>query len=401
MLLTGVCTPPICADLMDMGIANCVQSFFRGATMRFGVLIQAFLALHCATLSAQPDLHLGPVVGRFPLRTRVFPSLRELADGRVLVVDTVGRLVLTDPQLNLIRVLVDTVPYAARSTRAGTGPFITELTGDSSLYLDGVDLSYSVVTPEGIARRSVFPKPSDATYMRRTSGLPAVDNRGRMVYPGLIRGDSIGLLGISLTLRTVDTIAILGIQGHVDRSGSVVKNRPVSFDDLWAVLDDGSVAVVRSHDLTIERFPSAGRGSSVVRVPYQAIALDSVERARILDSARTATMAAATQPAAASRRGTTVVMEFVQLQDMPSELPAIMSSSAIAAPNGRLWVAETKRYRGNDSISYLVIDVRRAGSPLVGRVNIPPNTYILRVGKDYIFLWRPSVGIEKIALRTG
>ncbi len=195
-------------------------------------------------------------------------GVHELTGGRLLVNDG-GRwqVKLLESTLALATIVVDTVRGAPNFYGPMPRPLIPFLR-DSALFPDVVSRTLSVIGPKGaIVRALALPNPGQVTLIRRA----ASDNTGRLIFPvnatisrpagngfAPVVADSAPLVRIDLALRQTDTIAYVArpLAGvDVMRNGVITtywNPDPLRAIDEWAVLTDGSVALVRGHDYHID-----------------------------------------------------------------------------------------------------------------------------------------------------
>jgi hypothetical protein len=232
---------------------------------------------------ADAQTPLGQPNASFPEDFGSIQSVRELADGRVLVADPLGReLYLVDMDAGTRQVV----------GRQGQGPdeymqpdAVWPLPGDSTLLVDlgngrlvsiGPDLRFGPTMP--IA--SGDPRPGQGAAF--SLALPqAVDAEGRIYTRALGMGggpggggalpDSGGVLRIDRATRTSETAATVKLQERISRTTGGANDRnvsiesvPLSPEDAWGVAPDGAVVVARAGDARVEWIEPSGR---VVRGP--------------------------------------------------------------------------------------------------------------------------------------
>ena len=259
------------------------------------------------TASAVTKEPIGTIVG-----------VRELRDGRVLVNDGMRRrLLLMDSTLTEVTVVLDSLTSVANSygTRPGA---LVPYHADSTLFVDPVSYAVLVIDPEGrVARvRSVWRVQDLAGITNPTGamGLPGVDAKGRVVYripaqpappavappPGIPYipqpPDSAFIVAVDLETRRADTLAVLRIpktEMRVRRTGEGIlaidqSINPLPSTDDWAILPDGTVAVVRGQDYRVEYLNPDGSWSSSEKLPFDWQRMTDEGKQRMVDSVRTA-----------------------------------------------------------------------------------------------------------------
>ena len=224
--------------------------------------------------------------------------------------------------------------------------------------------------------------------------------------------------GIMLS-RTSDTVAKFMIpkvtldpqKGSNGWTIVVALVNPLPLTDDWALLADGTIAIVRGREYRVDFVDEADRVTHGPRVPFEWERVRDDARDSIIDSTRTEmeklreaqiarnAAAAAGAPAAAgpttgangrqltgadggARSGALgpagpqmMPLEFVPPSDLPDYRPAFRQGAALGDAEGRLWIRTTKVINGG--AVYDVID--RSGA-LVDRVKVPPGRVIAGFG---------------------
>ena len=381
-------------------------------------------------------------------------GVRQLSGGKVLVNDGVRRqLVMLDSKLSNPTVVVDSVSEGGNSYGPRAAPLIPYL-ADSSLFVDGTSLSLLVIDPNGkVAHVMAAPKPGDLRFL--AGGASGVDAKGNLVYravplPTRINGptapggmptipappDSAAIVRASFETRAVDTIGrikmVAGnrttmVQGEDGKMQAKMVVNPVPTVDEWAVLSDGSIAMVRGHDYHVDFIRPDGSAASSPKLPFDWKRLTDEDKQKLVDSARTAIEKAdadrkanAGKPGAAgasSAAGNMVVemtavrvagggggggmqvggrgdgggmptsftmptptLEFVPFKEMADYYPAIRAGAAKADLDGNLWILPTTS--AQSKAGELVYDVVNNRGDLTHRVRLPVGRSIAGFGHD-------------------
>src|SRR5215207_3525997 len=272
-----------------------MKSATRIDTIRKAIVLSiagtAFSAASAAAQSAPPstgkglDLppirQLGAVSATATEKLGNITALRPLSDGRVLVNEPMNRRVLLfDATLQNFTVVADSTPATANAYGgriAGLVPY----SGDSTLFVDPQSLSMLVLDPAGkVARVMSVPNAQDAMALAGALGSAGMDAQGRLVYRASprfeFRGGPAGAAGgppripempdsapifrIDLATRRVDTLGYIKTQKlkmnvSQDANGRMTMTseiNPLPVVDEWAVMSDGSVAMVRGRDYHID-----------------------------------------------------------------------------------------------------------------------------------------------------
>ncbi|MBC7894766.1 MAG: hypothetical protein H7066_05095 [Cytophagaceae bacterium] len=252
----------------------------------------SIFAVGSAVLLIQaPERHLVAPTAEFPEGFTRVTALRELADGRVIVIDARDRRV----------VLLDWKRGAmAPVAREGSGPLefriptqLLEMPGDTTWVADFVNSRWLVLRPDGspvatISSRDLSPE----LYRGEVLGT---DRQGRLyVQVEDLRGRAPGegspgtahVLRVSRSSQHADTIASLRLPpgrliGAQPLPGGMVRElntRPFAPEDVAAPAPAGDLVVVRSPDYQVEHWSGPGRVSRGPLVPYQKLKVTHEER---------------------------------------------------------------------------------------------------------------------------
>ena len=215
------------------------------------------------------------------------------------------RLLLLDAALTHAVLVTDSAlgPRQAYGTRRTS--FLPYL-HDSSLFVDAAALGVVVVDPNGKMGRTIaLARPTDAGYLANSSGFPSgVDQLGRLVYAGPTKHEGgpgspghFPIVRLDLVTRDVDTIALL--RDTDSWPMTITKDapneqtwrtmaKPIQSVDDWALLSDGSVAVIRGDNYHVDWIRLDGSKETSPQIPYPWHRLSDSDKVRLLDSARKA-----------------------------------------------------------------------------------------------------------------
>lgn len=420
---------------------------------------------------------LGPVEATASEMLGAVSMTRALPGGRVLVNDVIGRRVLLfEKGLGSFTVVADTTAATGNAYAGRTGGLIA-YRGDSTLFVDPQSLSMLVIDPAGKVGRVIsVPRPNEAqSLVASNAGIPAFDGSGRLVYrasnfrfagpvrpgaggPGGGEGgrvrieanrapgerpamvipefpDSAPIVRIELATRKLDTVTFIKVPrvrmtSTTDTSGRTMMTsviNPLPQLDDWAVLSDGSIAVVRGLDYHIDWFKPDGSKASTGKLPFEWRPLNDSSKAAFLDSTkvqmeklRGAAMAqlaanpgqpprmpgmgdgASMPPVMVFRMQagppgggggdsprprdqasgpppnfTMPPLMFVEPNELPDYVPPFTAGAARADMDGNVWVRTSIVQNGGPI--YDVVDARGA---LVDRVVLPAGRVIAGFGPD-------------------
>jgi hypothetical protein len=289
---------------------------------KFGLTLIAIAATASEPSLAQslpPVRQLGPVtaVAKEPLGS--VTTVRHLPDGRVLVNDIVGRrVVMFDSALSLVTVVADTTSATANAYGVQAGGLIA-YRGDSTLFVDPASLSMLLIDPSGkIARVMAAPRSQGVGFLvGGPFGNPGFDPKGRLVYraPANFAGfrppaggagnrlpqippfpDSAALVRFDLATRTTDTATFfktpkfnLSMTQSPDGGVRVTNTtNPLPQGDDWALLPDGTIALVRTKDFHVDWLNPDGTTTASPKIPFQWERLTDEAKVAFVDSAKIA-----------------------------------------------------------------------------------------------------------------
>lgn len=281
------------------------------------IALTVLVSSPCIAQSLPPIRQLGPVtaVAKEPLGA--VSSVRHLPDGRVLVNDIVGRrVVMFDPTLSTVTVIADTTSATASAYGVRPGGLIA-YRGDSTLFVDPASLSMLLIDPNGkIARVMSAPRANDVGFLvGGPFGNPGFDPKGRLVYrapPNFAAfrptsggtgnrlpqfptpPDSAALVRFDLATRKVDTATFfktpkINLTVTQSPDGGIRVNNttnPLPQGDDWALMPDGTIALVRTKDYHVDWLNSDGTITASPKIPFQWERLSDEAKVAFIDSAK-------------------------------------------------------------------------------------------------------------------
>jgi hypothetical protein len=376
-------------------------------------------------------------------------AVHQLTGGRLLVNDIQNRqLTILDPGLGNAFILADSTSGLANSYGIRAGGLIRYV-GDSTLFVDPAGLSMFVIDPTGkIARVASVPRSQDAGSIgNNLIGTPGVDAGGRLVYRSTAlrvtqqggKGggggglgvpdfpDSAAIVRVDLGTRKVDTAAYYKIPKtkmnivQSDKGVTMTSElNPMPIVDEWAVLSNGSIAILRGQDYHVDVLRGDGTMASATKIPFDWQRLSDEDKAAVIDSAKAALdRARAAGPAdgntivggargagGGAGPGGMVVMSFrtttdggdgggvgskiasmgggmtptfISASELPDYRPAFNQGAARADEDGNLWVRTSATRAG--AIGGVIYDVINSQGALADRVQIPAGRTIVGFGK--------------------
>lgn len=316
-------------------------------------------------------------------------SVRELSDGRVILVDDADRLV------HVVDLKAGTVSQVGRQ---GGGPaeyrvpgVLLAARGDTTLLTDGGNRRLLAIGPDATPVAVLTDAWPMGTGKPGTRLPRAMDGRGRGYFLGsavnvrqtgaVSQLDSAALLRAARGSATDDTIGYVHMAPRrismTEKNGTLTSVTivipPYPAQDSWQVFADGAVAIARVHDYRVDWVLPDG-----ARLAGRPIAFSPI---RITQRDKDAWAAARARPgAAAAGRGAPSAASF----DWPELKPPFPPNGAMAGSDGRLWV-QRHTVAGDSRSRYDVIDRRGV---VVSRVEIPSGGRIVGFGTRSIYVAR-------------
>lgn len=292
-----------------------------------------------------PVRALGPVLARSDEPMSAISTAVPLPGGKVLINDVLQRrVVLLDSTLKLVAVVADSTA-ATGNAYGQRGGGLIGYHGDSALFIDPASLSMMVIDPAGILTTvRAVPRANEIGLLAGgPNGRPGFDPQGRLVYRGQARArqagagagarggrdgagggnrgaanrgggnagvggpggmtfqmpeqpDSAPVWRVDLATRALDTLARIKIpkvdikmsQGADGRMNIQTTVNPMPSVDDWALLSDGTLAIVRGHDFHVDWRAPDGTVTSGPKLAFEWQRLSDDDKQFIIDSSRTA-----------------------------------------------------------------------------------------------------------------
>jgi hypothetical protein len=370
-------------------------------------------------------------------------NVRALSDGKVLVNDpSKRRVLLFDSTLASFTVVADSTP-ATGTAYSGRFANLIAYRGDSTLFVDAQSLSMLVIDPSGkVGRVMSVPRAEDiGSFAGPVGGAMGFDRSGRLVYrqfPRIERRmagpdammhapqmpDTAPIVRIDLATRQLDTVGFVktprpNMQMSRDADGRMQMSmtvNPLPVVDEWAVLSDGSIALVRGRDYHVDWVNPDGSKSSSPKMPFEWQRLTDEDKVAFIDSVKAARErmgsagagvfvggpGAAAGAAPPPAGGAVVIVQgggppgaaagstptrspqmnaprvnFVSPSELPDYKPPFFAGFVRADRDGNLWIQTipTKAISGGP-----VYDVVNRERGLVERVQIPAGRTIVGFG---------------------
>lgn len=394
---------------------------------------------------------LGPTVRTSAVTFGGVQHLRRLSDGRVLVNDPSRRqILLLDSTLANPVVVIDSAGGRDDSYGMRAGGLIP-YRGDSTFFVDPTSSTLLLIDPAGRIARVMSMPTSAVTYLSSPNafGFPGYSDAFGLVFrmPSSIRfpqampaegappiviryEDSVAVVGMKLSTRRGDTLVKYGTgQIHTMRVSyndysSSDRNELWPTSDDWAMMADGSIALLSGREYRLRWVNTDGTRSDSPRLPFSWVHNTDDEKQRIADSINTgreksyqdrvaafdkAQLAAKDgKPSTPPRPGMPEVRppsgparpptrpEMVQMTDVPDYFPAYerASNTFRADADNNVWIRprEAKRTTGGQ-----VYDVVNRKGELIDRVRLPPGRTLIGFGPGgIVYLLARDAGATRI-----
>jgi len=402
----------------------------------------AIAAPPCLSQSLPPVRQLGPITAVAHDSMSSVSGMRALSNGRLLVNDIVGRRVLLlDSALTLVSVVADTTSATANAYGTRPGGLIA-FHGDSTLFVDPGSLSMLLIDPNGKIARVMAARGQDAGFLvGGPFGAAGFDPSGKLVYrappnfQALARSpganglppvpqppESAAIVRFDLASRKLDTATffktpkiVMNVTRSADGGVRVISSmNPLPQGDDWALLPDGTIALVRTRDFHIDWLAPTGTVTSSPKIPFPWERLTDSGKVAFIDSARVAMEKArasgqfgfggpggpgggggiqvtfgAAGPArdggGAARPNVTTTtaappgqlppLQMIQPTELPDYKPAFLPGSTRVDADGNLWIRTTQN--ANARPVYYVINSK---GEVVDRVQLPANRVLVGFG---------------------
>ena len=307
-------------------------------------------------------------------------SVRELKDGRVLVVDTRDRKLFVGDWRTRA---------ATQIGREGNGPgeyalprTLFPVSADSTLLPDPRNGRWLLLAGATI----VETVPADAPAIRAGARTPLGADYAENVFAtkptalgppatGAPHLDSLFLIRIARRTGKTDTLGTLRsrparitVEGPSNNPTSVrVFMNPLAVGDEATVFPDGWIAIARVDPYRVDWIAPGGRLTAGAQLPDIRVRLDDREKRAVLD-----------RNAANSGRG---ALSPDAVRDWPETLPPFLTGATLVAPDGRLWIQRTPSADHPES-RYDIVGRR---GTIEGRLTTDARTRVVGFGREAMF----------------
>jgi len=223
-----------------------------------------------------------------------------------------------------------------------------------------------------------------SSAMKIQAGVGGGGNDMQMTIP-----DSVGVVKFDprQAVRTEVAKVRFPVSGkpEISRSGNAMKYT-MAFpgliaSDPWAVFPDGRIAIIRGAPYQVEFITPDGKKTTGARIPYEPIKVTAADQKAEMDEAKRMMAEQAKVAQKMMPAGFSMDFELLPPANWPSNYPALGAMSALAAPDGRLWVKRGIPFR----IGREQWDVIDGTGKLVASWRLPPKTTIVAVGTGVVY----------------
>ena len=231
---------------------------------------------------------LGEAEAAYAESFAALQTVRELDDGRVLVADPLGQVVV---RLDLHAGTADTIGSVGEGPAEYRQPdAVWPLPGGRTLLVDLGNGRLTILSAElefGETRPYAM---GDVTQGQLVMALPhAVDDRGRLYFRDMSGtgsgADSAEVFRMDLETGALEPVGMVKLPGTTrEESGGAgnqnvrVTRIPLSAADAWGVAPDGRLVVARAGDYRVDWIAEDGAVTSGSPVPYTRVAIRQAEK---------------------------------------------------------------------------------------------------------------------------
>ncbi len=161
--------------------------------------------------------------------------------------------------------------------------------------------------------------------------------------------DSVPIVRVDFDTRKADTVTFLKVpknetqmtRGDDGTTRVTVKINPLPQADDWALLADGTVAVMRVLDYHVDYYRPDGSHEASEKLPFDWKRITDEEKDKLVDSLKVLAEAAMGRQNANANSTFRMTMEPIAAERLPDYYPPIRQGSSIADREGNLWVVPT------------------------------------------------------------
>ncbi len=179
-------------------------------------------------------------------------------------------------------------------------------------------------------------------------GQPFGGPGGRGFNPGN-QPDSVPIVRVDFDTRKADTVTFVKVpknetamtRGEDGSTRMTIKINPLPQADDWALLSDGTVAVMRVLDYHVDYYRPDGSHVASEKLPFDWKRISDEDKTKLVDSLQTMAKMATDRMGAGGGGGFRMSFEPIGADKLPDYYPPVRQGSSIADLSGNLWVVPT------------------------------------------------------------
>ena len=348
-------------------------------------LAVGLLALMPSAVTAQPrPIELTKPEARLDESFSQLAAVRELRDGRVLLVDTKEKLLQIG---DFARKTVQTIGHQGSGPGEYNTPIgLVAMPGDLTWVYDPLNQRFLVVSPDG--------KPGELVPLSSLGSLkglsmmllPSADARGRLYFEAVNQTTMSGK-DSTVILRWTRGQAALDTAGYVapmdfgiETVGGKMRIRAMRMfapQETWVVDPAGRLARVTPAPYRVIWYDAARKATIGPAVRYQPVPVTEDEKDEVRKQIKQAL--AGVGAAAAVRQG----FKVPEPEFAPTKPPFAGKGTALIGPAGEVWVARSGLLK--EPTRYDRFDPQ---GRLVGQVSLNPRSIVLGFGRGTLYVAR-------------
>lgn len=335
----------------------------------------------------------------------VVQTVREMSDGRVLVADPLGQVVLA---VDMDAGTADTIGAVGEGPDEYRQPDAVWPLPDGKTLL--VDLGNSRLTELSPALEFGETRPfllGDVMQGNLTMTVPAaVDGRGDLYFRGIPSlgetADSAVVLRFATDTGSIDSVARIKVPDQIRRgAGNNVSVSPVPLSpaDAWGVAPDGRLVTARAGDYRVEWISSDGSVTRGAPVEYEPVPIGRDEKEAWLAfrgesggglRLQMVRGGSAELQVSVVRGGSPSGEADLDSYVWPEHMPPFLGSRIDVDSDGRAWVRASRR--ASDPPGYDVFDASGTREMVV---HLMPDSRVVGFGDGKVYVVRmDSVGLQ-------
>ena len=346
---------------------------------------------------AAQERHLSNPDAEYPEPFDLISGFRALPDGRVLVSDGIGEVLVA---VDMTSGVADTLGHKGKGPGEYTMPDrLFPLPGGRTLLLDLGNGRMTTIEPDGIfgKSRSIAQDNGNSFSIIMPRGS---DDQGNLYYqpmgggPGRQRPDSAEVVRWGPETGSVDTVAKVKLQevkietsGGADNRSIMMRPVPYSPRGAWAAGPNGSVALARAgSEYRLDWVRADGRMVRGTPVAYKPVKIGSAEKDEFIDSRGNGLsimmdMNNGQRSVSFGRGGMMGTRPDASEYEWPDVKPPFPADAVTVTPSGEAWVRRSTKAGAPERY-----DVFDGTGTRVAEVVLPESRRLIGFGDDAVYL---------------